>query len=167
MELFPVTLFFGLIFDSKYSVGNVYTPILVTSAFFVSLSQFFGGILQVSLKRPKANVVTTFTGAIVNLIVHLALIRYIGLYAAVISTVVSNIVIALSRVYLLRNDVRFRLSPTLIPALIMYAYIFAMAYLNKNLIVNIANVLIAGIVFLAMNRDIVREMAAKFLKKSV
>ncbi|MCD7817562.1 MAG: oligosaccharide flippase family protein, partial [Lachnospiraceae bacterium] len=95
-------ILFGWVFDAKYYEARLYAPILVSAIIFSSLSQFFGGI-QISLKRPKENGVSTVIGAITNLLVHFLLINIIGLYAAAISTLASNVVVMLIRQFKLKD----------------------------------------------------------------
>ena len=153
-------ILFGLIFDVKYDTARLYTPILVSSVVFGSLSQFFGGI-QISLKRPKANGVTTMIGAVANLIVHLALIKIVGLYAAALSTIVSNIVIVFLRAYLLRKDVKFTLDSKMPIYIIIYVYFIVMAYIRLPLLLSIFNLALAALYFILLNRDTINQLLKK------
>lgn len=153
-------IFFNWIFDSKYSTGYPYVPILVTSVIFGSLSQFFGGI-QISLKRPKANGATTMVGAAVNVLVHLCLINYVGLYAAVLSTIISNIVITFARVYLLRKCISFKIDRSIFAVIFSYAVIVMFTYLNISIVFNLTILVFAGLVFLAFNMSIVKSVLIK------
>ena len=127
---------------------------------FGSLSQFFGGI-QISLKRPKANGVTTMIGAVANLIVHLALIKFVGLYAAALSTIVSNIVIVFLRAYLLRKDVKFTLDSKMPIYIIIYVYFIVMAYIRLPLLLSIFNLALAALYFILLNRDTINQLLKK------
>lgn len=153
-------ILFGVIFDIKYDTARFYTPILVSSVVFGSLSQFFGGI-QISLKRPKANGVTTMLGAVVNLIVHLSLIKFVGLYAAALSTIVSNIVIVFLRAYLLRKDVKFTLDSKMTIYILIYAYFIVMAYIRLPLILSVFNLALAAVYFILLNRDTINQVLKK------
>lgn len=157
-------IFFNWIFDSKYSSGYSYVPILVTSVIFSSLSQFFGGI-QISMKHPKANGATTMIGAVVNIVIHLGLVHFIGLYAAVCSTFISNVVITFSRMYLLRKEVSFRFSRSLIPLIFAYIIVVCVTYVNYSLLTDILNLLFAGVVFLIANRDMIKEILNRMLHR--
>ncbi len=153
-------LFFGWIFDIKYIDARFYAPILVTSIIFSTLSQFFGGI-QISLKRPKENGVSTVIGAIVNVGVHLALVKAVGLYAAAVSTLVSNMVVMLIRQVKLKDTVRIYIDKQMFFLMILYLYFAAICYVDVNVLVSIINLVIAGVVFVFINKDI----CFKFLRK--
>ena len=70
-----------------------YTPILVASAGFSALSIYFG-TLYGALKKTKNNMITTLIGAIVNLIVNYICILLVGIWGALIGTLVSYLVVA-------------------------------------------------------------------------
>ncbi len=154
-------IFYSYMFDAKYASGMVYTPILLTAIIFSSGMQFFGGI-QIALKKTAENGITTVVGAIVNLAIDLALIRFIGLYAAAVSTFVANLVAALLRQYRLRKIVRFRIEARTFWCVVLYGYFVMSFYLLKNnVILEWMNLLLAGIIFAAINYRAVRA----FLKR--
>ena len=62
------------------------------------------------LKETKENGLTTILGAIVNVIIDLVLIKYIGLYAAALSTIIANIVICVIRYIRLKPEVHFKMN---------------------------------------------------------
>lgn len=146
-------ILFGFVFDNRYSTGALYAPILVTSVIFSSLSQYFGGI-QISLKRPKANGITTVIGAAVNLFVHFSMVGFIGLYAAAVSTLISNIVITVVRVHLLRNDITFKIQKRIWLYVFIYLYFITLSYLNLTFGLRIFNLLLSGFVFLTINKNL-------------
>lgn len=155
-------ILFTYFFDAKYSTAQLYTPILVTSVIFSTIAQFFGGI-QISLKQQKSNGVTTITGAIVNILVHLALIKYIGLYASAISTLASTVTIVIARKIILKKDLDIKVERKIYKYLLIYAYIAICAFFcsKLNIIINVINLLITIAVFLIINK----EMLKKILKK--
>lgn len=148
------------IFDLKYFEAIQYSPILISSAAIMALSQFLGGI-QIALKKPKENGITTAVGAVSNIIIHLVLIKWIGLYAAAISTLVSNILIFILRVYLLRRYYRIALNRKTVIMIIIYVYFLIMAYVHMVWIVNLVNICLAGFLFIAVNRVFIKSVLVK------
>ena len=141
------------IFDFKYFEGILYSPILIVAAVLTAISQFLGGI-QIALKQPKQNGITTVIGAIANVLLHLTLIHYIGLYAASISTLIANGIIVLLRIKLLKNIFVIQLRKKTIIAFMGLVYFFIMSYIHKNMMINTINILLASILFVSMNKDI-------------
>lgn len=151
---------FNIVFDASYIEGQLYAPILVTSTIFLSLSQYFGGI-EIALKRPKENSITTIIGAIVNFTVDFALINHIGLYAAALSTLIANIVVMICRKIRLGKVVKIRVRKKVLPLILFYLYILACAFLNLSIVFVVCNVVLAGIVFVFVNRDLILGLLRK------
>ena len=147
-------LFFDYIFDARYSDARLYSSILVASIIFSTISIFYGGI-QISLKRPKANGISTLIGAIVNLVIHLLLVDFIGLYAAAFSTLISNAVVLYIRKYMLRKIYNIKLDLKCYCLVPVFIYFSIFSMIRTNLLINIVNVIFAAAVFLLVNRDII------------
>lgn len=153
-------ILFDYIFDEKYYLASYQAPILILSIFLFSLSQFLGGI-QISFKNPKENSITTVIAAIVNVIVNLSLIHFIGLYAASISTLVSNIVLVLLRKYRLRKKVPLKICKGNILFSFVFLYMFGIQYINIPIWFNILNLLLSVLIFLLINKKIIFKILRK------
>lgn len=153
-------ILFNWIFDERYYIAHIYTPLLVTSVVFSSMSVFFGGI-QISFKQTKANGMTTVVGAIVNVAVHLALVKAIGLHAAVVSTLVSNAVVTWLRQYLLRKRVALHIYKKNWLFTIFYVYIMVCAYFKMPLALDVINLLAACVMFLVVNKSYAQKILSK------
>lgn len=148
-------VFYTYMFDKKYSSGIIYVPILLTAIIFSTRMQFFGGV-QIALKKTVENGITTVVGAIVNLIIDIVLIRFIGLYAAAISTLIANMVTDTLRRYRLKHVVCFRFELRTIFCLLIYGYFIMSFYLFQNhVILEWINVVLAGIAFVFINRSFI------------
>ncbi len=148
------------VFDMKYMEASRYSPILIVSAIIMALSQFLGGI-QIALKKPRENGVTTVSGAVCNIAVHFILIQIMGLYAAAISTLVANILIFVLRLFLLRRFYRISVNKNSYFALVIFMYSFVMAYQVEWWWLNVINVLIAGIAFLWINKGFIKSLVKR------
>lgn len=151
---------FDWIFDPRYADAGLYAPILVTAIVFSSLAQFFGGI-QISLMRPKENGVTTVIGAVVNLVVHLALIRFIGLYAAALSTAVSNMAVMLMRQIRLRSTIAVRVTKGNLVCIGMYLYFLICCYIDLPAAVSVLNLAVSAGLALYVNREYIAMILEK------
>lgn len=151
---------FYYLFDNRYFEAKLYTPILITSVIFGALTQYFGGI-QISFRRTKENGVTTMLGAVVNVLITLVLIKFIGLYAAAISTVVSNISVTVMRYVRLNNEIHFKLSKGSYFAILYYLYLLMMSYVSNNLFISSINLILASIMFCVFNKEFVMKFRRK------
>lgn len=147
-------IFFDYIFDVRYQNAQRYTAMLVIAVAYGTVALFYGGI-QISLKRPKENGISTVIGAAVNITVHLSLIRFIGLYAATLSTLISNMVVMYVRKKQLRNDYVFRLSKLhrCLCALILYYSVISICVIPK--IWSWCNLILACLILLFANKNII------------
>lgn len=152
--------FFNYIFDKDYYFGYLYAPILVSSTVFLTISQFFGGI-QISLKQPKENGITTVTGAILNLIIHLCLIKLIGLYAAAVSTLISQIVVCVMRKIKLSKHVKLKYDYKTKIFFAVYVYFLIMSYFITNNVINVGNVVLATSVVIGVNWEFIKGILIK------
>lgn len=159
-------ILFEFIFDKKYMAAHLYTPILVTSFLFCSISQFLGGI-QISLKKTKENGTTTLIGAIANIVIHLSLIKFIGLYAAAISTMISNLIIFILRKLTIKKAVLMKFDNNNIVYIIIYLYLAITSYFYPHLPngLNIFNIFIACIVLFIINKEIIVKISKKILRR--
>ncbi len=158
-------ILFNYIFDFRYFDAHLYVPILITSTIFSTMSIFFGGI-QISMKKPKINGVTTIIGAVVNVLLHLLLIKPIGLYAAAISTLISQVIVFILRKYYINKDFKIRIEKRNYLIIVLFIYLNFCAYFcnNLSLKINIINLLIAIICFLYIIRQYVTRILNKILK---
>ena len=151
---------FNYIFDMRYFDARLYCPLLITAVIFSSLTLYFGG-LQISFKRPKENGITTIIGAVVNVSVHMLLVKSVGLYAAALSTIASNLVICILRYIRLKKEIPFSLGTDTKLYMLYYIYMFVSCYFIDKLWSACINLLIACIMFLLINRTFLATAVSK------
>lgn len=155
---------FDYVFNSQYSEARLYMPILVIAIIFSTISQFYGGIM-ISLKMPKANGVTTLVSAVVNLLVHVTLVKFIGLYAAAISTLCSNICLCFFRFLYLKKNVCCSIKKKTFTCICLCMCMFIAAYIEMSLIGRLINVCIAAGAFLYINRKALLQILEKIRRQ--
>lgn len=156
-------ILFHYIFADKYFEGMNYVPILITSCIFTVISQFFGGIF-IGLKEPKYNGGTSVMAAIVNIVTHLLLIKVCGLYAAALSTIISFAVLCIVRYVIIRKRFSFSFDKKILLYIFIYCYFIVMHYLDI-MIFNWFNILIAGCIFLYVNKEFVIKFLNQYKKR--
>lgn len=149
---------FNFVFDLKYYEGHLYTPILLGGTVLATISQFFGGI-QIGFRKPGENGVTTLIGALTNIVVHLLLIVPTGLYAASVSTLVSQMVVCILRKKRVERIVAISLKKESISALIIYMIFTVCAYYITNNKFNIICTIIASFYVIFVNRSMISIIA--------
>lgn len=154
-------LLFEYVFDSRYYEAYLYSPILTTAVILSSLVQFFGGI-QISLKQTKANGITTFIGAVANLLLNILFVKLMGIFAAAISTLVSLALISILRYCRLKkDDFDFSINKVTFLHIIYYCYMMVSCYIVNNLTWIIINLISSLLFFLYINKIFILKVIKK------
>ena len=144
-------LIFKILFTQEYFPAYYQVPILIVSILISMLAQFIGGI-YIAKKDSKKNGKTTVLAAIINIIVHLSLIKFIGIYAATISTLISYIVLFIIRYIDIKKTIDIKFKKSTVIALAILAYFFIATYIN-NLYLNCINLFFAILYFFVSNKN--------------
>ena len=100
--------FMSLYVSKDFQGAWVYVSLLLVSAVFSSISSYYGQ-LYAALKKSVNNMVTTLTGAVVNVIVNFIFIPIVGIWGAVIGTVVAYIILATVRMMDVNKYVKIKI----------------------------------------------------------
>jgi O-antigen/teichoic acid export membrane protein len=169
-------LAFNILVNEQYSEAFMYIPMIMLATYFMDLSRFYGGIFE-AYKNTKIMGTTTFAAAIINLIIDLALLKFIGIWAACISTLVADFTIYLYRKHKIKEYVKLK-ELNMIPAYIILAIIAGAYYLKfipgfnivAYYIINVITFIFAVIYVFTINKklinEILRKVKSKFSKKS-
>ena len=95
-------IFMKLYVGKNFYDAWVYVPLLLNSAVYASMAGFFGSMYG-ALKKSVNNMISTGIAAITNIIINLVLIPFIGIWGAVIGTLLSYIVLGFYRMYDVRK----------------------------------------------------------------
>lgn len=87
-----------ILFSNEFYTAWKYSPFLIITVIFNSLAGLLGGIL-IARKKTTLIATTTLSGAVVNLILNLILVKFAGPLGAAIGSLVSYIVVWGSRLY--------------------------------------------------------------------
>lgn len=158
-----VPFIFNLFINKAYSDAYNYIPILVIALYYGNMSGFYGSLF-VAFKETKTIGRSTIVGAILNLLVNLILIKYVGIYAAVISTLVSNYVVNLYRKR--KINTYFKLGSIknyYISILIMI--VLSGIYYFKSIYVNIISLIIALLYSFLANKGLINDIFTLFKGK--
>lgn len=147
---------FDFLIGSNFNDSYNYIPILIMAALTNSLVGMYGSILS-AMKLTKIIAKTTIVGAILNIIINIALINSIQIYASAISTFISFIAMALQRHFKITESININFEKNIFKKVILLSSIsIAIYYININ-ILNIANLLFTISVFILINIKIIRS----------
>ena len=153
-------LLFKLLIRGEYSEAYLQIPILFVAMFFHSMSAFLGGI-YVGYMRSKSVGITTAIAATINLIIDIGTIRWIGLYAASGSTLISDMFLFVFRITDIQKIVRINYSKKHVLLIIAAVVIEAFLCFLQKPILNIINILLGICIFVILNKSFVRRLARK------
>ena len=157
-------LIFNLFIKADYSEAYKYIPILVIAMYFNNMSGYYGGIFT-GYKDTKVMGTTTIIGAIINIVIDILLIKFIGIYAAAISTLVSCMVIYYYRKLNVRKYIKLqRVNLTL--GCIILTISLILYYCNNNLIIKIADLLVVIVFSVLSNKEIINKILNRIIDKT-
>ena len=157
-------ILFRLIIRGDYSESYPQMPILFLATFFSCMASFLGGI-YIACKATKSVGITTVLAAACNLIVDLALIQRIGLFAASGSTLVSYAFLFFYRMFNVRKLVHVHYHyPRFFLAIAVIVTECILCYIN-TLPVNILNACFGVAAFCFLNKQLIRAVISKAKKK--
>jgi O-antigen/teichoic acid export membrane protein len=144
-----------VIAESYYS-AIPYAPILLLSSGLAVISGFFGSMYGAT-KRTKGAMTTTIYSVLVNLAIILLLINIIGIWAAAIAGIASNIVIVVVRYISFHKEMGLTLySPQMGPVIGLIG-ISMISYYLGNYIYNIVWLSVTLILFVPLNWKLICE----------
>ena len=156
---------FPIMINEAYGEAYNQIPILMLA----SLGNVGVGLISViyiARKKTKEVAKISIMAAVINLIVHLTLIKFIGLYAASISTLVAYYSMLIYRFIDVRKYVKLNLDKKmLLRTLVMVVFLLFAYYLN-NFILNIIMVLVTIIYSIMVNRKNITAMLG-FVKTKI
>lgn len=157
-------LLFVILIHGDYGEAYFQIPVLFLAMFFFCMTNYLGGI-YVAYKQSKSVGITSTAAAICNLVVDLALIRKIGLFAASGSTLVSYVFLFVFRLIDVQKIVRVRYSLLHVLAVISIIVLeSALCFLQKPYL-NILNIILGLIIFAVLNRVLVVTVWQMLMKR--
>lgn len=165
-----VTAGIGVLFkyfiNESYSDAYVQIPILVYAAMFSGLSANVGSI-YIAYKKTIEISRTTIATAVINVVVHVSLIKFIGLYAASISTLVSFTAMFFYRTYKLSDIEPLHIETCAIIKIIPFSILVLVTYYSRVMVLQILSLLVLGAyaVYYVFSQDSVKEQLNAIIKK--
>ena len=153
LSLTPIL--FKLLIKGDYSSAYFQMPILYLGMFFSSIASFIGGI-YIAHMNTKSVGITTLVAAGINLVIDLAFVKKIGIYAGSISTLISYFVLAVYRMKNVKSiqPIRYDIKKIFFSILLLFM-LSIMSYKN-TIFLNCLIVIITIMVNLILNSKIIK-----------
>lgn len=160
-------ILFMILVRGDYDEALKQIPILYLGIFFFCLSSFWGGI-YVALKETRAVATTTIAAAVCNLMIDLACIRWIGLYAASLSTLISYIALCAFRAVDIQRRIRLSYNIRHVIMVLVFLSVQCVISYQQTLSFNIFNFVVGMAACAFLNRrmfPVIREKIRSVISK--
>ena len=151
---------FKLLIRGEYDEAYFQIPVLFVAMFFFGMSTFLGGI-YVAYKRSKSVGITTTAAAVCNLVTDLAAIKYIGLFAASGSTLISYIFLFVFRLIDVQKIVKVKYDLKQMIGILLIILTESVFCFLRRRILNIVNLILGIVFFFVLNKDFVKAVLNK------
>lgn len=143
---------FNILIKEDYKEAYYYIPILLIGALFNIIVGLYGSI-YIALKKTDKISTSTIIAAIINILTNLVFIKYIGLYAASISTAISYLVIMIYRHLDIKKYINIKLEYKNIIYTLLILILLIFMYYNNNIYINCISLFTAIIYSLVVNKN--------------
>lgn len=161
-------LFRFLINDQYFEAYN-YIPILLLATFFHTVAALYGSIYTALKKTMNASSTTVIT-AIINIVINVALIHWIHIWAAALSTLIAYIVLVIIRHVDISKDVKLHYDKTFLFLISGWSTILLIGYYINSIYLTLILFLASVIISYLINREIVdsvvKNLINRFIKKN-
>lgn len=155
---------FDIIIGSEYRAAYDYIPVAILGVLMNCMVSVYSAI-YVAKKMTKQVASTSAISAVINIVVDLTLIKFVGLYAAVISTAMAFTVMAIYRHFDLKKYVKIKYNPKdIILAMIAFILVSICYYANSLLYICVGAAL-AVLYATWQNRGLVEKMLRGVFRK--
>lgn len=147
---------FPLMIDDKYIESYIYIPILMLGMFFNVLVSLLGAI-YIAEKKTKEVAKTSIYSAIINIVINLIFVKYIGIWATVISTAVAFMLMFIYRIIDVQKYVKVKFDILMYCEMIVVFFLVCIAYYVNNTIINIIALILIFIYFIIKNKQFIDD----------
>lgn len=156
-------LLFKLLIRGDYAEAYNQMPLLFLAMFFYSMCAYLGGI-YVAYKDIKSVGITTIVAAVCNLVVDIALIRWIGLFAASGSTFVSYLFLFVFRIIDIKKLVNIKYSYGHMFLVFFVLVVESILCVLQKPVINVITIILGLVVFFVLNKRFIRGILARAKK---
>ena len=155
--LYCIPFVFKFMIGKSYQEAYKYIPILLSGNLYNCIAIILGGI-YIARKETKKVAKTTMLGAVLNLIIDLILIKFIGIWAAAISTMISYMFLVLYRYIDIKKTFKIDINKKLfIISSILYIFL-TIIYMLNNTLINIIVIIIIISTFILNYKETIKNI---------
>ena len=161
---------FPIMVNESYSDAYNQIPILMLGS-LANVGVGLISVIYVAKKKTKEIAKTSVMSAAINIVAHLILIKFVGLYAASLSTFIAYASMLVYRYFDVKKYVTLKLDKGIILSSVVMILVLLFGYYTNNLILNIGVLILTIAYSLILNKDnitfILKMFQNKMQKRSV
>ncbi len=155
---------FPILINESFIESYYQVPILMVGSLFNVLVSFIGSI-YVAKKMTKEIAKVSIFAAIINIVTNLLMIKFIGLYAASISTLLAYSIMFVLRYIDVKKYVNLKIKKSVVISLIILVIISFVTYYIQNRILDICNCILVTIYAVLINKSSAKFVIESFASK--
>lgn len=155
-------IIFPIMINQNYNEAYNYIPILIIGMLchiFVSML----GTIYVAKKLTKEVAITSLYSGITNILINIMLIKYIGIYAAALSTMIAFLAMGIYRYVDVQKYTKIKLKKSFLIEYFIAFLISIIAYYIKNTIINIVLLIITIVFVYYTNINEIKKVVNKII----
>ena len=154
-----------LLIRGEYLEAYYQLPVLYMGMMFSCMSSTLGGIYIAHMKTKSVGL-TTMAAAVVNLIIDFSLIKFVGIWAGSLSTMISYLVLWIYRMVDIQKFQEVKIDKRIIFGSIISLIIMAITCFQNTMFCNLLNIVFCCIILAVFDRDIL-VFVIKFVNRKI
>ncbi len=155
---------FPLMINEKFGDAYGIIPLFMLSTIFNVVVGLYS-VIYVALKKTKEIAKTSVYAGIINIIAHIILVKFIGIYAAPISTIIAFGLMAAYRYYDLKKYINVPLPLKTIVVIVGMFLLSCISFYSKNTLMQVIILVIIATICVIINKTILLQGAEIVLNK--
>ena len=152
-------------FNEKFFEGYYQVPIMILGSIFSVIVSLIS-VIYIAKKNTKIVANTSIVSAIINIVVHLLLIKFVGLFAATMSTFTAYFVMSVYRLHDLKKKYfEIKIDRTFIISTVLVLIPILIAFYSNNMILYVIGLAIAVVYAYVINRKDLNKIFKMILKR--
>lgn len=155
---------FPIMVNEQYNAAYKQIPILMVAVLFQVIVGLFS-VIYVAMKKSVDIAKTSFYAAVINILTNVILVKFIGLYAASVSTLLAYATMAIYRYFHVKRYIDISLSRKYVSAISVMAILTIFAYYYGNLIFQCLVLTIIALCSVYLNRNFLKSSLDTAIEK--
>jgi len=156
---------FGVLINESFYEAYDTIPLYLIGVLFNIMVGLLG-VIYIALKKTFEIAKTTMLAACINIVIHVSLIRFLGLYAAALSTLISFFIVMVYRMADTKKYINIRYNYLLyFSILIITGIVSVLYYIPDSYLARSSSVLLAGVYSGYINKENLRDLMYMFFKR--